>query len=360
LNLKANITKPRVLVILSGYPCARSPWGNSENHGTPDISSFDSFFAGAEYLRKLLKGNSVDYICTTWDGVGEDQIQQTYKPKIYKSYSQDRFLNQVDGKLKSYEADRMRRRSKFYSNKRIENDLVVSSIRFASQLQSRCDAAKLALELIRKTSNVYDAILLTRYDISTRGGFLVRHPTYLDNHDLSFLGSSIDSPRFILPSFSQLNCGFPDMWFYMNLAALKHYSLIVDHYLTDITSNSSEYCKLMTKGWPFSQFFPMASIYDYRQYSNEIFKRNKSSLLMIYPDWEVSNLHCYHKYYMYLSNILPHGRDIKFKNWFKILMAFWACSILSSNKKLLFFEVLSYLNASAKILTTRITFKFRG
>lgn len=350
----------RVLVILSGYPCARSPWGNSQNHGTPDLSSFNSFYAGADYLKKLLKGKSVEYICTTWDDVGKDLIQKTYKPIIYKSYSQDQFRNQIDEQLKSYEVDRMACRSKYYHDRGIENDLVVSSIRFASQLQSRCYAAKLALELIENTSNVYDAILLTRYDISTRGGFLVRHPTSLNNFDYAFLRSSVDSPRFILPSFRQLNCGFPDMWFYMNVAALNHYSSIVNQYVLDILSNKSEYFKLMTEGWPFSQFFPMNSIADHRQYSNEILKNKSTSSLMIYPDWEVSNLHSYHKYYLRLSSILPVGTDLKFKDSFDVLIAFSAHSNLFINKKALFFELLSYLIFSIKIFIARVSFRSEG
>ena len=345
----------RVLVLLSGYPCARSPWGNSQNHGTPDLSSFDSFYDGAEYLKRLLKGHSVDYICTTWDDVGKDLIRRTYEPIIYKSYSQDQFRSEIDKVLHSYEVERMRCRTEYYREHGLENDLVVSSIRFASQLKSRCNAAKLALDFMGETANSYDAILLTRYDISSRGGFLVRHPTFLDKCDFSFLASSTGVPKFIIPSFGQLNCGFPDMWIYMNLAGLKHYSLIVDGYISDITSNSSEYFKMMTEGWPFSRKFPIHSIYDYRQYSNEILKTSSHSSLMSYPGWEVSNLHSYHKYYLRLSSALPVGSGLKFKSWFDVSRAFWANSNFSSNMGPLFFELLSHLKFSLKILFSRVT-----
>ena len=349
----------RILVLLSGYPCARSPWGNSQNHGTPDVASFDSFYAGADYLKRLLTGNSVEYICTTWDDVGEEVIRHTYEPVIYKSFSQDQFRSEIDGVLNSYEIKRMRRRTEYYREHGLENDLVVSSIRFASQLKSRCSAAKLALELIDGTSNSYDAILFTRYDISTRGGFLVRHPTSLEEIDYTYLSSTISGPKFIIPSFGQLNCGFPDMWFYMNLAGLKHYALIFDKYISDITSNSSEYFKMMTQGWPFSQKFPMHSIYDYRQYSNEIYKKSVSAPLMTYPDWEVSNLHSYHKYYLHLSSALPVGAGVKFKNFFDVTKAFWANSDLSSKKWGVFVELTSYLKSLVKIFMSRVTFEVR-
>ncbi len=347
----------KVLVLLSGYPCARSPWGNSQNHGTPDLSSFETFYAGAEYLKKLLKDHSVDYICTTWDDVGEELICDTYEPLIYQSYSQDIFRSQVNEVLYSYEVERMRCRTEYYRQHGIENDLVVSSIRFASQLQSRCNAARLALDLIFRTANSYDAILLTRYDISSRGGFLVRHPTFLKECDFSFLASSVDEPKFILPSFGQLNSGFPDMWFYMNLAGLRHYSLILDNYISDITSSSSEYFRLMTKGWPFSREFLLHSIFDYRQYSNEILRLNSKSRLMKYPAWEVSNLHAYHKYYLSLTGAFLGKSNLIFKGWFDVVRAVCVCSNFSSNIRQLFIELLSYLKFSLRIFFSRFTVK---
>lgn len=344
----------RVLVLLSGYPCARLPWGNSQNHGTPDVASFDSFYTGAKYLKRLLAKNTVDYICTTWDDVGENLIRHTYSPLIYKSYSQESFRSQIDPVLYSYEIERMRRRTEYYRKHGLDNELVVSSLRFASQLQSRCDAAKLALRFMEETSNDYDAILLTRYDISDRGGYRVRHPAVLDVDDLAFLASSFDAPKFILPSFGQLNCGFPDMWFYMNLPGLKYYSCIVDKYVSDITSVSSEYFKLMTEGWPLSQDFSMHSIYDYRQYSNEIFRKNRGSALMTYPDWEVSNLHAYHKYYLSLSSELPAGEVVRFKNWLDVSKSFVANSDLYEKKRILFLELLAYIKFSVEIFMSRM------
>jgi hypothetical protein len=346
----------RILVLLSGYPCARSPWGNSQNHGTPDVASFESFYAGADYLKRLLAGSSVEYVCTTWDDVGEEVIRRTYEPVIYKSFSQDQFRSEIDPVLNPYEIKRMQHRTKYYREHGLENDLVVSSIRFASQLKSRCSAAKLALELIDETSKSYDAVLLTRYDISTRGGFLVRHPTFLEENDYSYLCSDIGGPKFIIPSFGQLNCGFPDMWFYMNLTGLKYYSLIFEKYISDITSNSSEYFKLMTEGWPASQKFPMHSIYDYRQYSNEIYKKNTDIPLMTYPDWEVSNLHSYHKYYLHLSSALPVGASVKFKSFIDIAKTFWANFDLRFKKIYVFFELITYLKSRMKIFLTRATF----
>lgn len=344
----------RILVLLSGYPCARSPWGNSQNHGTPDTASFDSFYTGAKYLKRLFAKNTVDYICTTWDDVGEELVRCTYSPVIYKSFSQESFRSRIDPVLFSYEAERMRRRTEYYQKHRLENELVVSSLRFASQLQSRCDAARLALRYVEETSNKYDAILLTRYDISDRGGYLVRHPTILNVNDFSFLASSFDAPKFILPSFGQLNCGFPDMWFYMNSSGLRYYSRIVDSYVSDITSISSEYFKLMTEGWPLSRDFSMHTIYDHRQYSNEIFQKNRESTLMMYPDWEVSNLHAYHKYYLSLSSELPIGDVVSFKNWLEVSKSFISNSSIYEKKLVLLLELISYIKFSVKIFVTRL------
>ena len=345
---------PRILILLSGYPCARAPWGSSQNHGTPDITSFASFYVGARYLRNLFANSEVDYICTTWDDIGKDVVRDTYNPIVYKSYSQGLFRNKIDPLLYSYEAERMRRRMEHYQKRGLDNELVVSSVRFASQLQSRCDVAELALRLIDETSKEYDAILLSRYDISGRGGFRVRHPTVLDKNDFSFLASTIDGPKFILPSFGQMNCGFPDMWFYMNVQGLKYYSRIVDNYVSDITSGSSEYFNLMTKGWPLSKEFSMHSIYDHRQFSNEIFKKSSSTALMTYPGWEVSNLHAYHKYYLLLSSYLPSDGEVRFKSWLEVSKSFFANSEWYKEKRRFSLELLTYLKTLAKIFMARI------
>lgn len=345
----------KILVLLSGYPCARTPWGTSQNHGTPELSSFESFYAGSKYLKNILRSYAVDYICTTWDDVGEEIIRQTYKPIAYKSYSQEQFRIKVDEVLHSYEIKRMERRTEYYYKLGLENELVVSSIRFASQLQSRCDAAKLALAHMQKTSNSYDAILLTRYDISSRGGFLVRHPTLMGKGDFNFLKSSKNEPKFILPAFGQLNCGFPDMWFYMNLAGLQHYSEIAENYVSDITSRSSEYFEMMTMGWPLSRKFPMHSIYDFRQYSNEILKTNSDPVLMLYPEWEVSNLHSYHKYYLYLTSRLRINSILKFKKKLDVISAFLIGSSFINNIGPLMFELLMYLKISLKIFVSKLT-----
>ena len=89
----------RILVLLSGYPCARHPWGSSQNHGTPELALFDSFCASAGYLKKLLGSHSVDYVYTTWDGIGEELIKQTYNPIVYESYSQKNFGVKLTGCL---------------------------------------------------------------------------------------------------------------------------------------------------------------------------------------------------------------------------------------------------------------------
>lgn len=344
----------RVLVLLSGYPCARAPWGNSQNHGTPNSTLFDSFYAGAKYHHKLLAGHDVDYICVTWDEIGTDVIKNTYNPILFNSYSQEQFRNQVSEKLDEYEKNRMELRTQYYSEHKLNNELVVSSIRFASQLQSRCYAANMAIEQINKSSTKYDAILISRYDISCRGGFRVRHPSVLEDADIAFLNSTQNSPKFIIPAFNQLNCGLPDMWIYTNTNGLIYYSKIFENYVSDITSNHSEYFRMMTEGWPNSRFFPIHSIYDYNQYSNEILSGEKSLNLMKYPDWEVSNLHSYHKYFLLLSSSLPKGSELKFKNTASIIKAFLKASSISKNGIGVIKEFIQYVRFLKKILLDRL------
>jgi hypothetical protein len=312
---------PSLLVLLTGYPCSIIPWGSTNNHGSPEVSAMESFYAGARYLKNLLQGDRCDYICTTWDDIGRKEIFDTYLPVRYKSFSQDEFRDKIDNKLVNYERDRLSKRTAFYSGLGQVNVTVSSSIRASSQLQLRCYACQLALNYMDSTNKKYDAILITRYDISTRGGFLVRHPSKLTSDDLKFIQSSYVSPRIILPVFSQLNCGFPDMWFYMNRAAINYYKKILNGYINDITNKSSEYIEMMQSGWPLSRSFELHSMLDHNQYSNEIFKNNPTCNLMKYPDWEVPNLHSYYKYFFSLSTSRPNDCKIRFKNRIQIFIS---------------------------------------
>lgn len=75
---------------------------------------------------------------------------------------------------------------------------------------------------------------------------------------------------------------------------------------------------------------------------------------MAYPDWEVSNLHAYHKYYLSLSSELPVGNVVRFKNWIDVTKSFAGNSDIYEKKRVLFLELLSYIKSLVKILISTI------
>ena len=125
--------------------------------------------------------------------------------------------------------------------------ILQSSIRCSSQLQSRINSINLARNNSLFTSDKYQFFLLTRYDIGFRGGFAVRYPSILTQRHIQWL-SKDSKIRFILPSFDQLNCGFPDMWFYSNSSGLI-VTLNLDVYINSLRFLFNLSFPL-TRGWP--------------------------------------------------------------------------------------------------------------
>ena len=96
------------------------------------------------------------------------------------------------------------------------------------------------------------------------------------------------------------------MWFYMNKKGLYSLDNIFDEYINAITSKDNTYKKLLTNGWPESEYFNYYDIGDKRQFSNIIFNKKKTVKPMKYEEWELPNIHTFHKYFLYL-------REEKFK-----------------------------------------------
>lgn len=289
----------KLLVLLSGYPCTRPAWGRSQNTGVPDGDDFSIFYKTVKYLKSLRKHYDVDFLCTTWDDKGKDKILDSYNPVLYDgNFSQSAFISQYSPLLDDYEKNRMRRREVHLESLNQNNDLVSSSIRCSSQLQSRINSINLARAHSLFTGGKYQFFLLTRYDIGFRGGFAVRYPSILTQRHIQWL-SKDSKIRFILPSFDQLNCGFPDMWFYSNSSGLIAYAQILDVYINSLLDSSSPYQSLLTRGWPDSEYFEYPSASDLRQFSNICLKKTQVPRPpMVYPSYEAPNLHAFHKYFL--------------------------------------------------------------
>ena len=295
----------KVLLLLSGYTCKRVSWEKGDN-GTPKKDNMEHFFSGVKYLNRLLKNHEVKTIACLWDEIGSAQVKKFYDPEILISLNQEEFQENLSTKLGDYENKRMKKRSEWFEKKNIKNDLVISAARFASQLYGRQMVSKKALEYINNQKFIPDLILLTRYDISCRGGALIRNPARISSQIEYFLSKDKSKPKIVLPLFNQLNAGFPDMWFYLNFSGLVIMQNIYDEYLYSLTNKDSKYKKLLTEGWPFSEFFELSDIDDPKQFTNIILSKNQSNNLMKYQDWELPNIHAFLKYFLIL-------RSTKFK-----------------------------------------------
>ena len=296
-----------ILLLLSGYTCKRVPWGNGDT-GTPIPNEMADFWNGNKYLKKLLKNHTFKTICTLWYDLGIEEVKKAYSPKICISYDQNAFQNEIRKDFRDYEEERIKRRNKWMQINNVKNDLYSSSERIASQLFCRQMVCKKAIEYINSSSYNPDMIILTRYDISSRGGIFIRNPSIISKSIQNFLSEDNKNPKIVLPSFNQLNAGFPDMWFYMNKKGLYNLDNIYDEYLNVITSKENAYKELLTNGWPNSESFNYADIGDKRQFTNIILTKKNPVKLMRYEEWELPNIHTFHKYFLSL-------RKVKFKYW---------------------------------------------
>lgn len=326
-----------ILLLISGYTCKREPWGQGDI-GTPNLENMKDFFDGGNYLKKLLRNHNVKTICALWDNIGLKEVKEFYNPEFYFSYSQKEFQNKLKPILDKYEEARIKKRNAWFKRKGIKNNLVSSSARVASQLYLRQKIAKKGIEFIRDHNYKPDIIILTRFDISCRGGTYIRNPSRINSSILDFFSKNKDYPNVILPLFNQLNAGLPDMWFYLNLKALNQIQFIYDEYLKVITTVNSEYKQLLTSGWPFSEFYNLEDTNDFRQFSNLMISRKKPIKLMKYKDWELPNIHAFLKYYMLIKK--PNFK-LKFISRYESVISMLLYSKLKNSLLLTILEFLS-------------------
>ena len=326
-----------ILLLLSGYTCKRASWEKGDNI-TIEKENLKDFFEGNNYLNRLLRNHRVTTICALWDQIGLDEVKKYYNPEVYISLSQNNFQERLKNILGSYEETRTKNREKWFKERNIINNLFSPSERVASQLYGRQVVSQKAIEFINKANYKPDLILMTRYDISCRGGLLVRHPVNISSSIKSFLKQEEDLAKIVLPVFNQLNAGMPDMWFYMNYKGLVYMQSIYDDYIKSITADKSEYRNLLTSGWPFSESFDLSNINDKRQFTNIMLSGKESYSLMRYEDWELPNIHTFLKYFLILKE---QKFVIKFSSRFESVFSMFLFgnfkrSFLSSIKEIIF------------------------
>jgi hypothetical protein len=172
---------------------------------------------------------------------------------------------------------------------------------FLSQLYSRQSGVRSAQRI-----DGIDYFLITRFDLSCRGPRecwelerLSKIIDYIKHH-----GSLANIVNTILPEFAQFNAGYPDYWTFFPRAHLAMFANLFDNAMRALEPGGL-YEKLMTQGWPDSEYFNFDDHYDNRQFSNLQFSSRKmtTATLMRYPLYYVPNIHSLLKFLFLTSEI---------------------------------------------------------
>jgi len=287
----------KILLLLSGYPGNINSVKDTSNLNYNQVN-FDPFYKGFHYFRNLLRDHETKVVTSIWDNIGSEEIIKSYKPKALSSHNQKEFQDNFDKHFRISEENRIYKRKKWFKNYNLKDYPLVPTSRYASQLFIRQEVCRTALKYIKNSEFNPDMIILSRFDIGTRGGILIRNPIEIDDNLSTIFEINNENPFIVIPEFNQLNLGYPDMWYYLNKTALHKMQKIYDVYINSIFREDSSYVNYLTKGWPSSEWYDLKEKNDLRQFSNIILTGNKTNKKMRYPSWESTNIHMFYKYFI--------------------------------------------------------------
>ena len=290
----------KILLLLSGYPGNINSIKDTKNLRCNQID-FDRFYFGFNYFKKLLKNHKTKVICSIWDNIGLKEVRKSYKPEICSTHNQNDFQKNFEDQFKNLEKHRILRREKWYRNLNLKDGSFVPTSRYASQLFIRQEVCRAALEYLKSNEFNPEIIILSRFDIATRGGVQIRNPIEIENNLFSIFESNKKNGFIVIPEFNQLNLGYPDMWYYLNKKALLKMQNLYDVYINSIFQENGSYLNYLKNGWPSSEWFDLKDKNDPRQFSNLTLTGKKTIKKMIYPSWESPNIHMYYKYFFSLQ-----------------------------------------------------------
>ena len=289
----------KILLLLSGYPGNINSIKNTLDLDKEDVN-LEKLYKGFQYYEKLLSGFDVRVICSIWDNIGIEEIKNLYNPVICKNYNQKKFQNNFEKLYKFKERDRVLERVKWFEKVNSRDETFVPTSRYGSQLFIRQEVCRHAIKYINEQLYNPNLIILSRFDIASRGGLAIRNPIEIGDDIFNLFKKNYKNKFIIIPQCNQLNLGYPDMWFYLNKNALFQMQDLYKVYVNSVFNNESPYMKYIINGWPSSEWFDFRKKYDKRQFSNVILKRKKNLRLMKYFEWESPNIHMYYKYFISL------------------------------------------------------------
>ena len=292
----------KILCLLTGFAINEKKWDDPQFSRERALANIKK---GKAHLDNIFENNHVDYFCHVWGTRSSDFIIKNYCPKAIICEDQKSFQESFYENYFHIFSSMPRMGSPFVGMTKpyqIQDSWSYFSAVY-SQLHSRSYISQYLLDLHNSSRlNLcdYDLILLTRYDISSRGGFNVSNIPNLNSIHSSCKHQNKEV--IILPIFNQLNDGYPDMWYLSN----NH------HFLNNISKQAilwresilsdSEYFFLRENGWPLSEFFDLDNQNDSRQFSNRHLSKNNSTCkLMKYPRYHNLNIHAFVKYSFWID-----------------------------------------------------------
>ena len=290
----------KILLLLLGYPGNTNSIKDTKNLSYSQIN-FDRFYFGFNYFEKLLKNHTTKVICSIWDNIGLKEVRNVYKPEICSTYNQKEFQKEFEAKFKYLEKYRISKRKKWYKNLNIKDGSFVPTSRYASQLFIRQEVCRNALNYLKSSKFNPEIIILSRFDIATRGGVPIRNPISIGNDLCSIFEANKKNGFIVIPECNQLNLGYPDMWYYLNKKALVKMQNLYEVYINSIFEENGSYLNYLKNGWPSSEWFDLKDNNDPRQFSNLTLTGKKIKKKMKYPSWESPNIHMYYKYFFSLQ-----------------------------------------------------------
>lgn len=256
---------------------------------TVSVGKVDAGYNSHRLIKNFFKDHDVDYYIHSWQPDKYHILKDLYDPVKIKTESQIDFLPimKKHGISQEWFDEGFDRKSTPYNR--------IQAFKTISFSYSRSESLKLFME-----SNMnYDWVFIMRLDIGNVGGADHNFP-----HKFKF---DSDNSKIYSPYWNQLNCGLGDMWFVTNTHDAHIMSSVYDSVLEAYKPNS-DYCRLMTEGWPDSEWFDfgVAHSSDPRQFSNVVLSGKKSKKLMTYPRWYCINGHAFYKYFFMKTGLYTH------------------------------------------------------
>lgn len=230
-----------------------------------------------QYMKdRILDRHDVDVFIHSWDIKNKDIALDLFKP----TKSQFELQNEFESELQGYDE------GWFFGDANSPPGMYSTNTIFRgmSFLYSRKRALEIRAEYERDNDFKYDAVVIARFDMGMRGK---EHYQKYYATDFYFNGNA-NMDKLYSCYWQQLNWGIADHWFYSSSDNMSAVGSLYDC-LGDYYNPESDYVKSVTEAWPESN--------SEDEFSNEMMKSERSTLLTSFPRWGCIDNHKLYKWH---------------------------------------------------------------